>query len=95
MNERQVSGMHSTGMVVNHSIRIDVLDHLHGEDAVPMALIDSSDVEDRDAAWFRYVLECPRNDRERFAIVLRVRTGLQVPGFIEAEQEVPTDDLPA
>ncbi len=74
-------------ITTNFDVRLDVLDHLHGDEAVPMTLMEHSDGEsDSGASWLRFLMECPR-DGERFVIVLRHKSATDIPGFVE----LPTD----
>ena len=64
---------------VDTNIDVDIIDHLHGDDAIPMQLVEHISGRVKDAAWVRYLYECPSSecDHQRIVLVIRQKTNIE------------------
>jgi hypothetical protein len=69
-------------MAIGHNhldIRLDPVDHMHGDDAVAMDPVEATEGQAPDGTgWFRFELKCRRADcPERFVVVVRTKTTIE------------------
>jgi len=63
-------------------------DHLHGDDAVPMQVVEATSGQSHDGVnWFRYTFLCRCG--EQVVVLLRTKNDMKIPGLTELVERTP------